>query len=249
MKPSAIQPPFLQGSAVTYGVVVVVVVVVVVLGESWSWSSWWGWACCSSAESSGCRSEPGARVVLVVVVLVVVGIVVVVGVDTVGLPALVEVDAGGVAVACGVARGTEAGGTEARVVGDENGDDEEDDEDEGDEKGDASTLRAAGTAAAERAVRRALLAPALSLCARVAADDERSGPLPARPHPHELRSESLVCSGMHAWECSPRQQRTRRGWQPSPPQVQSAATVGTRCGVNSAPSMRRPRCLDRSSRR
>ena len=82
-------------------------------------------------------------------------------------------------VACGMARGTEAGGTEARVVGDENGDDEDDDGDEGDEKGDESTLRAAGTAAAERAVRRALLAPALSLCARVAADDEGSGPRPA----------------------------------------------------------------------
>ena len=136
----------------------------------------------------------GGGVVLVVVVLIVV-----VGVDTVGLPTLVRVGASGVAVTCGVAFGTEAGGTEARVVGDENGNDEGDDEDEGDEekgdeeKGDETTLRAAGTAAAERAVRRALLARALSLCARVAADDEWAARYLRRAQPQELRSESLVC--------------------------------------------------------
>jgi hypothetical protein len=171
----------LQGSAVTYGVVVVVVVVVVVSGVVvvvvvelvGAGLLLVGWVL-------GVRIGAGSGVVLVGVVLVVVGIVVVVGVDTVGLPAPVEVDAGGGAVACGVARGTGAGGTEARVVGDENGNDEGDDEDESDvERGDESRLRAASTAAAERAVRRALLAPALSLCARVAADDERRGPLPA----------------------------------------------------------------------
>ena len=105
---------------------------------------------------------------------------VLVGVDPVGLPALVEVGAAW-AGACEGGRGTGDGGTAATAVGDEDEADDGDTERDG-EKGDESAFAAAETAAVVRAGRCALLAPPLSRLAR-APDDEGSGPPPALAPP------------------------------------------------------------------